>query len=61
MRIRNPRVGVVRDGHEPNEAEEQRPCRVPINPVHVIFLAERRRELQAYQNSRSLGEKGRIE
>ena len=35
MRIRNPRVGMARDGHEPNEAEEQRPRRVPVKPVHV--------------------------
>ena len=41
MRICDPRVRIVRDGHEPNEAEEQRPCRVPVEPVHAIFLAER--------------------
>src|ERR1700730_15782297 len=35
MRIRNPRIGMARDGHEPNEAEEQRPRRVPVKPVHV--------------------------
>jgi hypothetical protein len=46
MHICDPRVRIVRDGHEPNEAEEQRPCRVPVEPVHVIFLAERpRREV----------------
>jgi hypothetical protein len=27
---------MVRDGHEPNEAEEQRPCCVPIDPVHAV-------------------------
>src|SRR6478735_3932166 len=36
MRICDPRVGIVRDGHEPNEAEKQRPCCMPIKPVHVI-------------------------
>src|SRR5713101_3304755 len=36
MRIRDLRVRIVRDGHEPNKAEEERPCCVPIEPVHVI-------------------------
>ena len=36
MRIRDLRVRIVRDGHEPNEAEEQRPRCVPIDPVHVV-------------------------
>src|ERR1700730_17063537 len=36
MRIRDLRIRIVRDGHEPNEAEEQRPCCVPIDPVHVV-------------------------
>src|SRR5262245_57295054 len=34
MRICDPRIRIVRDGHEPNEAEEQRPRCVPIEPVH---------------------------
>src|SRR5258708_23115743 len=36
VRIRDLRVRMVRDGHEPNEAEEQRPPCVPIDPVHVV-------------------------
>jgi hypothetical protein len=56
MRICDPRVRIVRDGHEPNEAEEQRPSRVPIEPVHMIFLAERPVEkLEGYQHSGSPG------
>jgi hypothetical protein len=51
MRIRDPRVGIVRDGHEPNEAEEQRPCRVPIEPVHVVSPRKDRREQEGYQHS----------
>jgi hypothetical protein len=54
MRICDPRVGIVRDGHEPNEAEEQRPCRVPIEPVHAISSPKERREQEGYQNSGSL-------
>jgi len=41
----------VRDGHEPNDAEEQRPCRVPIEPVHVVSPRKDRREEQGYQHS----------
>jgi hypothetical protein len=41
----------VRDGHEPNEAEEQRPCCVPIEPVHVNSSPKDRREQEGYQNS----------
>jgi hypothetical protein len=48
----------VRDGHEPNEAEEQRPCCVPIEPVHVISSPKDRREQEGYQNSGSFGENG---
>jgi hypothetical protein len=48
----------VRDGHEPKEAEEQRPCCVPIEPVHVISSPKDRREQEGYQNSGSLGENG---
>ena len=51
MRICDPRVSIVRDGHEPNEAEEQRPCRVPIEPVHVIPPPKDRREQEGYQHS----------
>lgn len=51
MRIRDPRVGIVRDGHEPNDAEEQRPCRVPIEPVHMVSPRKDRREQQGYQHS----------
>jgi hypothetical protein len=47
----------MRDGHEPNEAEEQRPCCVPIEPVHVISSPKDRREQEGYQNSGSFGEK----
>src|SRR6266404_1882241 len=43
----------MRDGHEPNEAEEQRPCCVPIEPVHVISSPKDRREQEGYQNSGS--------
>lgn len=46
MRICNLRVRIVRDGHEPNEAEEQRLCRVPIEPVHVISSPKDRRDRQ---------------
>jgi hypothetical protein len=49
----------VCDGHEPNEAEEQRPCGVPIEPVHVISSPKDRREQEGYQNSGSLGETSR--
>jgi len=58
MRICDLRVRVVRDGHEPNEAEEQRPCCVPIDPVHVISSPKARREQEGYQNSGSFGENG---
>src|SRR5258705_3653501 len=51
MRVCDLRVRIVRDGHEPNEAEEQRPCRVPIEPVHVTTSPKDRRELKGYQNS----------
>jgi hypothetical protein len=51
MRICDPRVGIARDGHEPNDAEEQRPCRVPIEPVHVISPRKDRREQEGYQHS----------
>src|SRR5229473_4058210 len=44
MRVCDLRIRIVRDGHEPNEAEEQRPCRVPIEPVHVISSPKDRRE-----------------
>jgi len=57
MRICDLGVGIVRDGHEPNEAEEQRPCCVPIEPIHVISSPEDRREQEGYQNSGSFGEK----
>jgi hypothetical protein len=57
MRIRDLRVRIVRDGHEPNEAEEQRPCCVPIEPVHVISSPKDRREQAGYQNSGSFGGK----
>src|SRR5216683_3880236 len=57
MRICDLRVRIVRDGHEPNEAEEQRPCCVPIEPVHVISSSKDRREQEGYQNSGSFGEK----
>jgi hypothetical protein len=57
MRICDLRVRIVRDGHEPNEAEEQRPCCVPIEPVHVISSPKDRREQEGYQNSGSFGEK----
>jgi hypothetical protein len=56
MRICDLRVRIVRDGHEPNEAEEQRPCCVPIEPVHVISSPKDRREQEGYQNSGSFGE-----
>jgi hypothetical protein len=56
MRICDLRVRIVRDGHEPNEAEEQRPCYVPIEPVHVISSPKDRREQEGYQNSGSFGE-----
>ena len=58
MRICDLRVRIVRDGHEPNEAEEQRPCCVPIEPVHVISWPKDRREQEDYQNSGSFGENG---
>src|ERR1700704_6957480 len=58
MRIRDLRIRIVRDGHEPNEAEEQRPCCVPIEPVHVISSPKGRREQEGYQNSGSFGENG---
>jgi hypothetical protein len=51
MRICDPCVGIVRDGHEPNDAEEQRPRGVPIEPVHVISPRKDRREQEAYQHS----------
>jgi hypothetical protein len=51
MRICDLRVRIVRDGHEPNEAEEQRPRCVPIEPVHVISSPKDRREQKGYQNS----------
>src|SRR6266436_944370 len=57
MRICDLRVRIVRDGHEPNEAEEQRPCCVPIEPVHAISSPKDRREQEGYQNSGSFGEK----
>src|ERR1700687_4357732 len=57
MRICDLRVRIVCDGHEPNEAEEQRPCCVPIEPVHVISSPKDRREQEGYQNSGSFGEK----
>src|SRR6267142_451681 len=53
MRICDLRVRILRDGHEPNEAEEQRPCCVPIEPVHVISSPKDRREQEGYQNSGS--------
>ena len=56
MRVCDLRVRIVRDGHEPNEAEEQRPCCVPIEPVHVISSPKDRREQEGYQNSGSFGE-----
>jgi len=56
MRICDLRVRIVRDGHEPNEAEEQRPGCVPIEPVHVISSPKDRREQEGYQNSGSFGE-----
>lgn len=56
MRICDLRVRIVRDGHEPNEAEEQRPGCVPIEPVHVISSPKDRREQEVYQNSGSFGE-----
>jgi hypothetical protein len=59
MRIYDLRVRIVCDGHEPNEAEEQRPCGVPIEPVHVISSPKDRREQEGYQNSGSLGETSR--
>src|SRR5258706_14282213 len=49
----------MRNGHEPNEAEEQRPCCVPIEPVHVTSSPKDRREQEGYQNSGSFGEKSR--
>ena len=58
MRICDLRVRIMRDGHEPNEAEEQRPCCVPIEPVHVISSPKDRREQEGYQNSGSFGENG---
>jgi hypothetical protein len=58
MRIYDPRVRIVRDGHEPNEAEEQRPCCVPTEPVHVISSPKDRREQEDYQNSGSFGDNG---
>jgi len=51
MRVCDLRVRIVRDGHEPNEAEEQRPCRVPIEPVHVVSPRKDRREQEGYQHS----------
>src|ERR1700730_10784496 len=51
MRICDPCVGIVRDGYEPNDAEEQRPRGVPIEPVHVISPRKDRREQEAYQHS----------
>src|SRR5260370_34342827 len=47
----------MRDGHEPNEPDEQRPCCVPIDPVHVISSPKDRREQEGYQNSGSLVKK----
>ena len=44
MRICDLRVRIVRNGHEPNKAEEQRPCCVPIEPVHVISSLKDRPE-----------------
>jgi hypothetical protein len=58
MRICDLRVRIVRDGHEPNETEEQRPCCVPIEPVHVISSPKGRREQERYQNSGSFDENG---
>src|ERR1700726_4366241 len=58
MRICDLRVRIVRDGHEPNEAEEQRPCCVPIEPVHVTSSPKDRRAQEGYQNSGSFGENG---
>jgi hypothetical protein len=61
MRIGDPRVRILGDGHEPNQAEEQRPCGVPIKPVHVCFPRRTtRRELQAYQYLGSVGEEARL-
>jgi hypothetical protein len=56
IRICDLRVRIVRDGHEPNEAEEQRPGCIPIEPVHVISSPKDRREQEGYQNSGSFGE-----
>ncbi len=53
MRICDLRIRIVRDGHKPNEAEEQRPCCVPIEPVHVTSSPKDRREQEGYQNSGS--------
>src|SRR5205085_5141217 len=62
MRVRNRRLVIVRDGHEPNEAEEQRPCCVPIDPVHVISSPKRAVENRKFtRNSCSLGEEGGID
>jgi hypothetical protein len=54
LRIRDPRVWFIRDGHEPNEAEEQRPCRAAIEPVHTISSPKERREQKGYRHSRRL-------
>jgi hypothetical protein len=51
MCIRDLYVGIVRDGHEPHEAEEQRPCCVPIDPVHVITSPKDVESRKAYQGS----------
>jgi hypothetical protein len=56
MRICDLRVRIVRDGHEPNEAKEQRPGCIPIEPVHVNSSPKDRREQEGYQNSGSFGE-----
>src|SRR5437879_5947078 len=51
MRIRDPCVGVARDGHEPNEAKEQRPCGVPVEPVHVTSSRKAVESGQDYRHS----------
>src|ERR1700730_9123471 len=53
MRICDLRVRIVRDGHEPNEAEEERPCCVPIDEQLILSSPKDRREQEGYQNSGS--------
>jgi hypothetical protein len=48
MRICDPRVSIVRDGHEPNEAKEQRPCLRRLGVVRVCGP----RKLFAYKRGR---------